>query len=130
MIITGIYASLLACFILVLALNVIRVRRKYRIGLLDGGNEHLMRAMRLHGNAIEYIPIVLILFVIAEANGLSIWLLHIIGISLIGCRLWHAWGLSHSSGISKGRYFGTLGTCIIIVILAVYNIFIGIIQFI
>lgn len=127
MITTGIYASILACLTLVLAFNVVRARKKYRIGLLDEGNDHLRRAMRVHGNAIEYIPIVLILFAIAETNALPIFLLHITGILLVGCRLGHAWGLSHSAGISKGRYFGTLGTWIIIIALAGYNIFVGVI---
>lgn len=126
MIITGIYASVLACWILVLAYNVARARMKYRIGLLDGGNVHLTRAIRIHGNATEYLPIALILLAIAETNGLPHLILHISGSFLVAFRLWHAWGIFHSSGLSKGRFGGTLGTWMIIIILAGYNIFVGV----
>lgn len=126
MIITGLYASILACWVLVLAYNVARSRMKHRIGLLDGGNVPLTRAIRIHGNATEYLPLALILFAIAETNGLSHFLLHILGSSLVAFRLWHAWGIFHSSGLSKGRFGGTLGTWTIIIILASYNIFVGV----
>lgn len=126
MVVTGIYASLLACLMLGLAYNVVRNRLKFRIGLLDGENETLKRAIRVHGNATEYLPLTLILFAIAETNGLMFWGLHILGITLVVARAWHAYGLYHSSTLSKGRYFGTLITWIVILLLAGYNLWHGI----
>ena len=41
-----------------LAARVSRVRRQFKIGLGDGGNEGLLRRVRAHGNYIENMPLV------------------------------------------------------------------------
>ena len=59
--VTVLYAGINGLIILVLALNVVRLRRNTRVGLGDGGNDDMLRACRMHANATEYVPIVLIL---------------------------------------------------------------------
>ncbi len=128
MIITGLYAGLFAILLLCLTLNVVRLRREHKIGLLDEGNIALRKAIRMHGNATETIPILLILMGVAESNAASPLLLHIIGSVGLFCRILHAFGISKSSGVSKGRLFGMLGTCLVILFLAIFNIVCGLIA--
>lgn len=47
----------------------------------------------MHGNAVEYIPIGLILLVLLEMNGTPNWTLHICGLLLMAGRLMHYYGL-------------------------------------
>lgn len=121
--ITGLYASLLAFLIIILGLRISHMRMKYRIGLADGGQPQLVHAIRVHGNAVEWIPLILILFACAESQHLFHWGLHFLGMALIVSRLLHAWGLSHSSGKSFGRFYGAIITYLITLILVVYNLY-------
>lgn len=123
--ITGIYASLLAILMIALALRVIQLRRSLGIGLLDGDNQNLKKAIRVHSNAVENLPIALLLMAIAETQGMPNLTLHILGVTLLIARCWHAWGLSHSSGRSKGRFYGTILTFGVVFLLAFYNLYMG-----
>jgi uncharacterized membrane protein YecN with MAPEG domain len=49
----------------------------------------LYRAVRAHGNLIEYAPLFLILMLIAELNGLSSFYLHISGSTFTAGRFMH-----------------------------------------
>lgn len=104
--ITALYAGLNALILLVLAIRVARQRGISKVGLGTGGDTVLERASRIHGNAAENIPIVLILLGLAEACGSTPFLLHGIGIALTLGRLLHVWGLIQSSGASVGRAAG------------------------
>ena len=104
--ITALYAGLNGLILLVLAIRVARQRNRSQVGLGTGGDATLERAIRIHGNAVESIPIVLILLGLAEACGSKPWLLHGIGIALTLGRLFHTWGLSQTSGVSFGRVAG------------------------
>ena len=105
--ITALYAGVLAILIVVLASRVVRVRQTTAIGLGDGSNAVLLRRIRIHGNAVENIPIGLLLMLILEVNGASAILLHGLGLSLTLGRFAHAQGLSGSPGASAGRVAGT-----------------------
>jgi len=120
--ITALYASLLALLMLILALRVIRLRWKLRVGLGDGGDKAMSRAIRIHGNATEHVPIALLLLLVAELNHGKPALLHACGIVLVVARLLHAAGLSRSAGASWQRAAGTIGTIGVIVTLAVADI--------
>jgi uncharacterized membrane protein YecN with MAPEG domain len=111
--ISGLYAALLTIVVITLALRVIRQRFVHRIGLGDGGQESLMRAMRVHGNAIETIPLSLLLLIILEVNQASGTSLHIFGSLLLIGRVLHAWGMSRKSSHSFGRFWGTLTTLLV-----------------
>lgn len=123
MVITGLYASLIAILYLILAYRVVRLRLKFKIGLLDDGNSTLRKAIRVHGNASEYMPLFLILFALAESNHTSPYILHFLGVFVFCHRIWHALGVSKSQGLSKGRFYGTLGTWIGIVTLVCINVY-------
>jgi uncharacterized membrane protein YecN with MAPEG domain len=120
--ITGLYASLLALLFIALAINIIRLRYQYKTGIGDGGHEALAKAIRVHGNFAEYVPIALLMLGIYEVNGASPILLHMLGAVLFIGRILHAVGLSKTTGVSKQRQIGMISLFMVLVILAVENI--------
>jgi uncharacterized membrane protein YecN with MAPEG domain len=120
--ITAVYASLLALLAVVLVLVVVSLRRSLRIGLGDGGNRDLARAIRVHGNAIESIPLFLVLLGVYELNGRHANALHSFGAIYLLSRVLHAWGLFSSSGVSVGRFSGTAGANGCLIGLAIANL--------
>jgi uncharacterized protein len=120
--ITALYAGLLALVMLALALRVIRLRWKLRVGIGDGGDKAMSRAIRVHGNATEHVPIALLLLLVAELNHVGSSWLHACGIVLVFARILHAMGLGRSIGASWERMAGTIGTVGVIVTLAVVDI--------
>lgn len=118
--ITSIYASLSALLIVRLSLFVIKLRRKNRIIIGDGGNEELQLAIRAHANALEYIPIILLLLLTLELNGAPQILVHILGTILIIGRIIHAIGLTAKD--LKKRVLGMQITIYTIISLAILNI--------
>lgn len=101
---TTIYLALAAFLIIFLSLRVIRLRRSNKVAYGDGGNDELKVAIRTHANAIEYLPISLLLLMAFEINMGTIWVIHVLGIVLIVGRLVHAWGMSAQH--RKGRVLG------------------------
>jgi uncharacterized protein len=120
--ITSIYASFLALFIVILMFPVIRLRGSLRVGLGDGGQRSLQQAIRAHGNAVEVIPIFLILLAVYELNRASPVALHTFGAIFLVVRLLHVWGLYSSAGSSFGRVAGTAGSIGVLITLAAANI--------
>ncbi|MDI1276203.1 MAPEG family protein [Methylobacter sp.] len=118
--ITSIYASLAALLIVRLTLSVIKLRRKNRVSVGDGGNEGLQLAIRAHANAVEYIPIALMLLLTLELNGAPKILIHILGATLIIGRILHAIGLPAKD--FKKRVLGMQITIYLLIGLAVLNI--------
>jgi uncharacterized membrane protein YecN with MAPEG domain len=116
--ITGLYAALGALLVFALALRVMRLRHTRRVGIGTGGDESLARAIRAHANAVEYLPIALLLLLILELDQTRAWLLHLFGIALIVGRVLHAIGLSTRSGYSFGRFTGIGLTMLTIVVMA------------
>lgn len=119
--ITALYASLCALWIVKLSLNVIRLRRQHRVMLGDGGHADLQAAIRTQGNATEYIPIILILMIMLEWAGAFWWLIHLAGIVLLTGRFIHASALKQADG--KRRVLGMKFTFYLMIALAGLNIF-------
>lgn len=118
--ITSIYASLLALLIVRLSLAVIKLRRKNRVSVGDGGNEALQLTIRAHANAVEYIPIALMLLLTLELNGAPKILIHILGVTLLIGRILHAMGLPAKD--FKKRVLGMQITIYLLIGLAILNI--------
>ena len=70
----------------------------------------LLRAQRAHGNAAEYVPLVLVLLLALALVKAPAVLLHGVGGGLAAGRVLHAIGLYQSSGASVGRMLGILLT--------------------
>ena len=104
------YASLLALFYVYLSLRTIGVRRKAQISIGDGGNDSMLRAMRMHANFAEYAPITVVLLALVDIQGGPIWLLHALGLLFLVSRLSHAYGISSVQAPGKFRVGGMVGT--------------------
>jgi len=90
---TAYFAIPLALLIVGLALNVSRVRINKRVSVGDGGDKELTGAIRAHGNAIENIPLVLLLLLIYEMQGGNASVILAIGIVFTMARFLHAVGM-------------------------------------
>jgi uncharacterized protein len=117
--ITSLYAALSIIFLLVLGSRVVQRRRAAHIGLGDGGDAELQRRIRAHANAIENLPLALLGLLLLELGGLQGWALHALGAAMLVSRVLHAAGLSKRSGVSFGRFWGMLGTWLVLLAIAV-----------
>jgi uncharacterized membrane protein YecN with MAPEG domain len=120
--ITAIYASLLAVLYIVLSYRVAQRRMRFQVGLGTGQNAELERAIRIHGNFAEYIPLALLLLAFFESGGGAAWTVHLAGAGLLIGRMMHTVGLTQTSGRSVGRFTGMIATWLIILGLAVGNL--------
>jgi uncharacterized membrane protein YecN with MAPEG domain len=118
--VTSFYAGLLALLIVWLSLGVIKIRRAKKVRLGDGGEADLQAAIRAQGNAVEYIPISVILLLLLELGNASPVLIHIGGMALLVGRLLHAKGLLTDN--LKYRVLGMQTTIYTLIGLATVNI--------
>ena len=120
--ITAFYAGILALIFVALAINVTRHRAKLHVSIGDGGNPEMLRMIRLHGNAAEYIPFAVLLMALYELNGGWHIALHIVGIALIVGRLVQTWGMWGTEVPGLGRRMGQGLTWLSILALALLNL--------
>ena len=94
MLVTPFYAALFGIMLFVLSIQTIRMRRKLQIAIGAGEDAAMERAMRVHANFCEYVPIALLLIFMMETMiGTNYWT-HVMGIGLLVGRLLHAYGVS------------------------------------
>lgn len=108
--ITGLYVALAALLVLVLSARVVMRRIAQRIALGDGDDRELRKRIRVQANAIEYLPLALLLLGSLEWNQTAPSILHACGATLIAARVVHAFGLSRTGGRSPERFLGTAVT--------------------
>jgi uncharacterized membrane protein YecN with MAPEG domain len=113
--IVSIYASLLALLFVGLSVRTLRMRRRLRIAIGDAGDQTLLRAMRVHSNFAEYVPLGLILLMLMEAGGAHRWLVHTLGACLLVGRVSHAYGVSQATEDYRFRVFGMAMTFVTLV---------------
>ncbi|WP_422362619.1 MAPEG family protein [Pyruvatibacter mobilis] len=113
----GLYIGINLLLSLVLAILVVRQRAKHSVSLGDGGNADVERAIRAHGNNVEYVAIALPGLIALGLLGASLTLLHAAGLLVTVGRVAHAIGISN--GISIFRQLGTLATWIGVAVLGV-----------
>ena len=117
------YAGLCVLLLLFLAWRVVQFRRAHKIGIGDGGNVELLQRIRVHANAVEYMPMLFLLLGGMELNGYPQWLIHSFGAAILISRCAHAWGLRHQKGISAGRMSGMLITFLLMLSMAAISIY-------
>jgi uncharacterized membrane protein YecN with MAPEG domain len=96
--ITAFYLAILALIYAALALQVIRLRRSGRAAFGDGGNTSLNRAIRAHGNFMEYVPIITLMVAMIEMTGASALRIHLLMGALVLSRLMHPLGMYAAPG--------------------------------
>lgn len=92
--VTAACAAICGLLILVLAFRVSLLRMRHRIALGDGGVEALSRAIRVHANTVEFVPIFVLLCLCYELYaGANAVLAGLAGVFVVA-RLAFAVGLS------------------------------------
>ncbi len=113
--ITPIYAAVIALIFVGLSVRTLLLRRRMGIAIGTGDDPQLTRAMRVHSNFAEYVPIALILIYFVETRtNTTVWV-HVLCVLLILGRISHAYGVSQLNENYRFRIFGmalTLGTLI------------------
>lgn len=120
--ISALYAGLVGLLLLTLAARVSGLRRQLKVGMGDGGQPALMRAIRAHGNAVEWGVPAILLLVVAELNRAPVSFLHLCGLAIVVGRALHARGLSGAGGYSFGRFTGSLLSWGAVAVLAVFDV--------
>jgi len=95
--IISIYAALLVLFYVALSVRTLSMRRQLKVGIGDGGNNTMTRAMRVHANFAEYVPLALILALLIELSMESSLLIHFVCLTLLVGRCLHAYGVSQKA---------------------------------
>jgi len=107
------YLAPLAGIFSILSLLVVALRAKNDIPYGDGGNDHLLHAIRAHGNFAEWVPLTVMLIAGLEALGSSATLVHALLATLLVARVLHPIGLLSRVGTPSyfvGRIAGALST--------------------
>lgn len=104
--ITTLYALPLIPIWFVLWMGVTSSRPGFNQSIGDGGRPELLLKIRRHGNFIEWVPFVLVLMILAEAQGTGAIWLHAAGALLVLGRLAHPFGLQIENGSHPLRYVG------------------------
>jgi uncharacterized protein len=122
--VTPLYAGLLVLWFVVLSVRVVNLRRR---GIIfgDNGDIGVIRIVRAQANFAEYVPLALLLMGLLEVSRYSIYLLHVLGVTLLVARLFHGCALSFGWQIRFGRVAGTLLTFIVLLVEAVLCLYQG-----
>ena len=104
----GIYAALNMAILIWLAIQTTRLRAKYKVSIGDGDVKHLVRIIRGHANAIENMPIFLIMLLVAALLGMPVLAVHGLGLIFTIGRGFHAWHFiqDDAPGWQRGGGFG------------------------
>jgi uncharacterized membrane protein YecN with MAPEG domain len=120
--VVALYGSLNAVLNIFLANQVSNARRKYKVSIGHGESEEVLRAARAHGNNAEFVPLALVMLIIAELmGGKSLWL-HVLGGALLVARVLQAIGLYQKKSPNAARFVGTAVTWTMIVATAIYSL--------
>lgn len=118
--VSALYAVLAALLLIKFSFDVVRLRRLYRVAYGDGGFSELQSAIRIHGNAVEYIPIGVALLLFMEMNGAETWMVHICGLMLLAGRLMHYYGFHHR--LFRWRRSGMISTYLSLLLMVLMNL--------
>jgi len=115
-----VYASVLALLFVALSVRTLRLRHSLRIAIGDAGNERMLRAMRVHSNIAEYVPLCLILVYLVEARGAHALLVHGLCLCLLLGRASHAFGVSQAKENFRFRVAGMAMTFTTLIVSSAY----------
>ena len=114
LVVTPVYAGLIAVLMAVLSTRVGLLRGKYGVALGDGGQTELALAIRRFGNLSEYAAMAVVVLGLMEVTGWSPGWLHAYGLALVAFRLIHVVVLFDDMGApgwkKAGRAVAAAGT--------------------
>lgn len=117
------YLPVLALIYLALSLRTIRLRWKFRVSVGDGGHKLLQRAIRVHSNFSEYVPLIALLIYLVESSGASGRLVHGLCLALLFGRVLHATAVSQEKEPLIFRQSGMILTFASLIISSVYLLY-------
>ena len=115
--ITAIYLAVLALLYAALAIQVARLRQRDRASFGDNGSPELRSAIRVHGNFVEYVPIIALMVAMLEMSGLPATRVHVLMGALLVSRLLHPLGMYAASNTLQFRIGRVGGITITFVLL-------------
>ncbi|MEQ3747078.1 MAG: MAPEG family protein [Henriciella sp.] len=114
--VAAVYIAANILIMVYLAFRVVARRFKGNVSMGDGGSKSLAKAIRVHGNASEYIPGTMVGLLALAFLSAPLWAIHAIGIMFTLGRLLHAVGMSR--GPIQFRQLGIMLTWAAMVILS------------
>ncbi len=118
----ALWIGLNALFLAYLSVRVGRARTQLKINLGDGGHPDMVKAIRAHGNYVEYAPAALVGLLALAALGSNVVIIHALGAAFLFARVAHLMGLG--LGVwPQGRFVGTLFTMLTLLATAAVLIF-------
>ncbi|GGD07701.1 MAPEG family protein [Aureimonas glaciei] len=121
----SLYAGLNALILFWLMVETGRTRMRERVAMGDGGNPRLIRVMRGHANAIEIVPVALILLLVLALLGAPAWAIHLLGLVLTLGRLFHAMHFIAADAPRWQRAAGALSSAVLLVVGGLWAIVAG-----
>ena len=116
--VASVYIAINILLLVWLAFRVVSRRFRGKISMGDGGSEDLATAIRVHGNASEYAPAMMIgLLALAFLQG-PVWSIHALGIGFTVGRVSHAIGMGSGPIILRQLGMVLTWTAMVIVSLA------------
>lgn len=119
--VTALYGSLNAMLNIALGAMVVRHRGKSGVSIGEGSSKELALAIRIHANNAEFMPLAVLMMLLAELCGGSAFILHLAGGTLLLSRLAHAFGMPRPAP-NVLRTAGVTGTWLLIVGLAAWTL--------
>ena len=119
--ITALAAAALALLLVGLTVHAVRLRKRHGVAFGDGGHPPLRRAIRAHGNLIEYMPIGLTMIALLEGSGEPRCMLAPLATLFVAARLVHGFGVQREGErIGPLRSWGIVTTLAVLTIMAVW----------
>ncbi|KCZ93850.1 MAPEG family protein [Hyphomonas johnsonii] len=123
----AVYVGINILLLIYLSSRVVFMRRSAQVSVGHGGNVDLEIRTRVHGNAAEYIPSMLVALITAAFMGIPVLWIHILGTTFTLGRVIHAFGLSRS--VLQARVLGMVLTWLAMIVVAAMLIFHGLTGF-
>jgi uncharacterized protein len=117
--ITTLYALPLIVIWFILWIAVTSSRPGFNTSIGDGGKPELLLKMRRHGNFIEWVPFILILMILAEAQGTGPLWMHAAGALLLLGRIAHPFGLKIDNANHPLRIVGNSTNILAVLVMGI-----------
>jgi uncharacterized membrane protein YecN with MAPEG domain len=125
--VTLLYGGLNALLITILGMLVSKARAANDVGVETPVPKEMIRTVRAHGNAVEWVPLGLVLLLAIELSGVGTrFTLHLAGGTLLLARVLHAVGFH---GRNKLSMVGAALTYLVLAAMSVWAIAIRFIQY-
>jgi len=114
--ITPLLAAVFGLMYIVLSISVVRIRIGQKISLGTKDNAELDKAVRIHANFAEYLPLCLLLFWFIETITFNSRLVFWLGSILLVARVAHVLGMRDPKSLLILRKFGVVATFSVILV--------------